>query len=178
MVWVFGSDELYLLAGRELPPAEHYGEFAQIENGIGAVTALRERVRAGLDALPRLDGRRIGVVTGVSMAPLMPELLALLAGVTGAHFELITVENSLFGPTTTTAGLLVGADIRRALAGRHDLDLALIPAECINDNGVFLDEERFLAVRESLPMPVFPSYDFIDVLAHEGQPVLSGRHAA
>src|SRR4051812_40787839 len=31
--WVFGSDELYLLAGRALPPAEHYGDFAQIENG-------------------------------------------------------------------------------------------------------------------------------------------------
>src|SRR5919206_330967 len=26
--WVFGSDELYLLAGRELPGAEHYGDFA------------------------------------------------------------------------------------------------------------------------------------------------------
>ncbi|MCA2992737.1 DUF512 domain-containing protein, partial [Gemmatimonas sp.] len=77
-------------------------------------------------------------------------------------------ENSLFGPTTTTAGLLVGADIRRALADRTDLDLALIPAECINDNGLFLDEEQFIAVRESLPMPVFPSYDFIDALVPEG----------
>src|SRR3954453_2169506 len=27
--WVFGSDELYMLAGRELPGASHYGEFAQ-----------------------------------------------------------------------------------------------------------------------------------------------------
>src|SRR5215216_4763544 len=43
--WVFGSDELYLLAGRELPDPEHYGDFAQIENGVGAVTALRMRVR-------------------------------------------------------------------------------------------------------------------------------------
>jgi putative radical SAM enzyme (TIGR03279 family) len=55
--WVFGSDELYLLAGHELPDAAHYGDFAQIENGVGAVTSLRERVRAGLDRLPRLDGR-------------------------------------------------------------------------------------------------------------------------
>ena len=85
------------------------------------------------------------------------------------------MENSLFGPTTTTAGLLVGADIRRALADRHDLDLALIPAETINDDGLFLDDERFIALRETLPMPVFPSYDFIDVLAFEGEPHLSGR---
>jgi putative radical SAM enzyme (TIGR03279 family) len=166
--WVFGSDELYLLADVPLPDEEHYGEFAQIENGVGAVTSLRARVRDGLDQLPRLDGKRIGVVTGVSMTPLMPELLEQISAVTGARFDLITAENSLFGPTTTTAGLLVGADIKRVLAGRHDLDLALIPAECINDNGLFLDEESFVAVRESLPMPVYPSYDFIDALVPEG----------
>jgi putative radical SAM enzyme (TIGR03279 family) len=165
--WVFGSDELYLLAGRELPDAPHYGDFAQIENGVGAVTNLRGRVRAGLTSLPHMSGRRIGVVTGVSMAPLMPELLDQLAEATGAHFELIRAENSLFGPTTTTAGLLVGADMRRALERHHDLDLALIPAESINDDGLFLDEETFIAVREALPMPVYPSYDFIDVLAGE-----------
>ena len=176
--WVFGSDELYLLSDHPLPAAEHYGEFAQIENGVGAVASLRERVSNGLDELPRLDGKRIGVVTGVSMAPLMPDLLAAISARTGAQFSLIPMENSLFGPTTTTAGLLVGADIRRALADRHDLDLALIPAETINDDGLFLDEERFIALRETLPMPVYPSYDFIDVLTHEGEPQLSGRSAA
>ena len=165
--WVFGSDELYLLAGSPLPSASHYGDFAQIENGVGAVTSLRGRVRAGLTSLPRLTGKRIGVVTGVSMAPLMPELLDQLTAATGACFELIRVENSLFGPTTTTAGLLVGADMRRALTDRFDLDLALIPAESINDDGVFLDDESFITVRESLPMPVYPSYDFIDVLGGE-----------
>ncbi len=168
--WVFGSDELYLLAGRELPGPEHYGDFPQIENGIGAVTALRMRVADGLDELRRLDGRRIGVVTGTSMAALMSPLLAQLAEHTRARFELIVAENSLFGPTTTTAGLLVGADIRRALAGRADLDLALIPAECINQDGLFLDDASFVAVREELPMPVYPSYDFIDVLSLEGEP--------
>jgi putative radical SAM enzyme (TIGR03279 family) len=167
--WLFASDELYLLAGVELPHFDHYGDFSQIENGVGAVTSLRERVRAGLPDLPRLDGRRIGVVTGTSMAPLMPELLTQLRQSTGAEFVLIPTTNSLFGPTTTTAGLLVGADIRRALSGRADLDLALIPAETINDNGLFLDDEQFIAVRESLPMPVYPSYDFIDVLSLEGQ---------
>ena len=169
--WVLGSDELYMLAGRDFPGPEHYGDFAQIENGIGAVTSLRERVREGLSRLPRLEGRRIGVVTGTSMQPLMPPILEQLERQTGAHFEMLSMENSLFGPTTTVAGLLVGADIRRALADRHDLDLALIPAESINENGVFLDDERFITVRESLPMPVYPSYDFIDVLELEGQPV-------
>jgi NifB/MoaA-like Fe-S oxidoreductase len=161
---VFGSDELYLLAGVELPPAEHYGEFDQVENGVGAVAMLRQRVREGAKRLSRHDGRRIGVVTGTSMTPLMPELLDQLHAATGATFELIPVENSLFGPTTTTAGLLVGADIRRALEGRVDLDEALIPAETINDRGVFLDDVTFEEIRSELPMPVRPSYDFIDAL--------------
>jgi putative radical SAM enzyme (TIGR03279 family) len=165
--WVFGSDELYLLAGRELPPAEHYGEFAQIENGIGSITSLRMRVADGLVDLPDLKGTRIGVVTGKAMTNLMPELLEKISAVTGAEFELIPMENSLFGPTITTAGLLVGADIRRALEGRADLDIALIPAETINEDRIFLDDVVFDELRESLPMPVHPSYDFIDVLTGE-----------
>ena len=165
--WVFGSDELYMLAERDLPGPAHYGEFAQIENGVGSVTSLRMRVAAGLERVSRRDGQRIGVVTGTAMAPLMAPLLEKLSAVSGARFELIVAENSLFGPTITTAGLLVGRDIMSALADRHDLDIALIPAETINEDSVFLDDFTLEAVREALPMPIFPSYDFIDVLASE-----------
>jgi putative radical SAM enzyme (TIGR03279 family) len=165
--WVFGSDELYMLAERELPGAEHYGEFAQIENGVGSVTSLRMRIAAGLERLPRRDGQRIGVVTGLAMAPLMQPLLESMREVSGAQFELIVAENSLFGPTITTAGLLVGKDILRALENRRDLDIALIPAETINEDSVFLDDYTLESVRASLPMPIFPSYDFIDILESE-----------
>jgi len=171
--WVFGSDELYMLAERELPAPAHYGEFAQIENGVGAVTSLRMRVAAGIGRVARRDGQRIGVVTGLAMAPLMRPLLERLSDASGAEFELIVAQNSLFGPTITTAGLLVGKDILAALGGRHDLDIALIPAETINEDGVFLDDYSLAIVRESLPMPVFPSYDFIDVLESEASGVLA-----
>jgi len=171
--WVFGSDELYMLAERELPGPDHYGEFAQIENGVGSVTSLRMRVAGGLDRVARRDGQRIGVVTGLAMAPLMEPLLDRLRAVSGADFKLIVAENSLFGPTITTAGLLVGKDILTALSDRHDLDIALIPAETINEDGVFLDDFTLEAVRESLPMPIFPSYDFIDVLQSEWSGVLA-----
>ena len=165
--WVFGSDELYLLAGEELPDPDHYGDFAQIENGIGAITSLRMRVMDGLDELPRLEGLRIGVVTGKATASLMPELIERLHAATGASFTLIPLENSLFGPTITTAGLLVGADIERALLERRDVDIALIPAETLNDDRIFLDDVVFDELRGRLPMPVYPSYDFVDVLAGE-----------
>lgn len=165
--WVFGSDELYLLAEMPLPPEEHYGDFAQIENGVGSITSLRGRVDRGLRKAKRFEGDRIGVVTGSAMAELMPPLLEKLSGATGANFRLIIAENSLFGPTITTAGLLVGADILRALQARTDLDFALIPAETINEDSVFLDDHTLEGVRSRISFPVFPSYDFIDVLESE-----------
>ncbi len=162
--WVYGSDELYLLAERELPAFEHYGDFPQIENGVGALPMLRHRVESGLERLPRLDGKRVVVVTGKSMAPHMPAMLEQIAQVTGASFDLRPTTNSLFGPTVTTAGLLVGADVERALSDSVGADLALIPAECINEDGIFLDDVEFAALRDRMPIPVFPSYDFVDVL--------------
>ncbi len=169
--WVFGSDELYMLAGRDLPGPSHYGDFAQIENGVGAVTSLRMRVADGIGRLGRRDGERIGVVTGLAMAPVMKSLLEDLGEATGAHFELIVAENSLFGPTITTAGLLVGKDILGALRDRLDLAMALIPAETINEDSLFLDDYPLGTLREALPMPIFPSYDFIDVLEQEASEV-------
>jgi putative radical SAM enzyme (TIGR03279 family) len=164
--WVYGSDELYLLARRDLPDAVFYGDFSQIENGVGAVAALRQRVREGIArGLPRLDGTRLGVVTGASMTPLMPALLDALTAATGAQFALLPVENSLFGPTVTTAGLLVSSDIRRALTGAAELDAVLIPAETLNDNGVFLDDVSLDRVRADFAVPIHPSYDFVDILS-------------
>ena len=46
----------------------------------------------------------------------------------------------------------------------------------INDDGIFLDDATFEDVRRALPMPVFPSYDFIDVLQDEGS--LAGAGSA
>ena len=163
--WCYGADDLYLQAGEPLPPAEWYGEFEQRENGVGAVRYLQTRIAAGGPAAG-LAGKRIGVFTGTAMAPLMPMVLAELAGATGANFEIVAVENSLFGQSVTTAGLLPGAALQRALGGRDDLDLALLPAEAVNDDGLLIDGMRVDTVTEGAPMEVRVSYDFADVLCH------------
>jgi hypothetical protein len=75
----------------------------------------------------------------------------------------------LFGKTVTTAGLLVGADIERALHDQRGFDLALFPAETLNDNERFLDDRTLDDVRAALPMPAYPSYDFVDVLAADAE---------
>src|SRR5438874_9077024 len=166
--WCYGADDLYLQAGEPLPEAAWYGEFEQRENGVGAVRYLQTRIAAALAQLPDLSGRRIGVVTGTAMGPLMPQVLADAATATGGRFELIVVENTLFGRSVTTAGLLPAAAIERALAGRTDLDFVLLPAESTNDDLTFIDDVRAEDLAARLPMPVRLSYDFADALTDCG----------
>ncbi len=162
--WCFGSDELYLRAERPLPPAEWYGEFDQRENGVGAVRWLETRIAAARGHLARLAGKRIGVVTGAAMAPLLPPVLAALETDTGARFELVAVENTLFGTAVTSAGLLPGVGIGEALRSRRDLDFVLLPAEAVNDDLRFIDDVDVHDLARDLPMPVRLSYDFADAL--------------
>jgi len=162
--WCYGADDLYLQAGEPLPPAEWYGEFEQRENGVGAVRYLQTRIAAGWDRFEDLAGKRVGVVTGTAMGPLMPQVLADLAAATGARFEVLAVENTLFGSSVTTAGLLPATAIRAALAQRADLDLALVPAEAVNDDQLFMDAVAAHDLAAGLPMPLRLSHDFADAL--------------
>ena len=162
--WVHGADELYLNAGLALPPADWYGDFGQVENGVGSVRFLEQRIAAA-GHLPQLTGRRIGVLTGTAMRRLMPEVLRALAQATGGRFELMVLENDLFGPSVTTAGLLPGRAFQRAMAGRDDLDLALLPAEAVNDDAVFLDDMTWDELVATTHVPLRLSYEFTDALS-------------
>jgi putative radical SAM enzyme (TIGR03279 family) len=166
--WCYGADDLYLQAGEPLPGPEWYGDFEQRENGVGAVRFLQTRIAAAVDRLPDLAGKRIGVVTGRAMGPLMPQVLAEVASTTGGSFELIVVENTLFGPSVTTAGLLPATAIERALVGRTDLDCVLLPAESVNDDLVFMDDIGAHELAARVPIPVHLSYDFADALGELG----------
>jgi NifB/MoaA-like Fe-S oxidoreductase len=163
--WAFGADELYLRAGEPLPPGSWYGDFEQRENGVGAVRYLQAQIAAGRGRYGGWSGKRVGIVTGTAMAPLMPQVVQDLARETGAHIEILPVENSLFGASVTTAGLLPGSAIGEALVSRTDLDATLLPAESVNDDLLFMDDVHVHALAERVPMPLHLSYDFADVMA-------------
>lgn len=164
ITWAYGADELYLRAELELPPASAYGAFDQVENGVGSVRWLQQQVTEGAERLRGWQGRRIAVLTGTSMAPLMPLVMDPLRAATGAEFTLVGVANDLFGPRVTTAGLLPGSALHAALAALPPVDLALIPGEAVNDAGLFIDSMPLTELAARLPMPVRLSRNFIDAL--------------
>jgi putative radical SAM enzyme (TIGR03279 family) len=162
--WAYGADELYLRAALELPPEESYEDFDQVENGVGSVRFLQRRIREAGEQFREWSGHRIGVVTGVSMGPLMPPVLNSLHLASGARFELIVVPNGLFGARVTTAGLLPGASIDSALALHPGLDWALLPGESLNDDSRFIDGMSADELSRRAPFPLHFSKDFRDAL--------------
>ena len=165
--WVYGSDELYMRAGEPFPPADSYDGFEQVENGVGAVRWLESLIESEAHALPKLAGSRVLVLTGTAMGELMPTVIASLERATGGRFECVAVENSYFGPTVTTAGLLPGGALTAALASRRDYDLALLPAEAVNEDGIFVDDTSLASLVAASPVPVRLSYHFTDALGVE-----------
>jgi hypothetical protein len=53
--------------------------------------------------------------------------------------------------------------------------MALLTAECVNDDGLFLDDVPLDELRRELPVPLLLSYDFVDVL---GQGSAFGQNMA
>lgn len=156
--WAYAADELFLAAGRSIPDADYYDDWPLTENGVGAVRQFHDDVRTILAEPPELAGRRIGVATGTRMAEVMAPILGDLAAATGAELRLIAVENRLFGPTVTTAGLLPGADLQAALETATDLDTVLLPAEALNDDDLFIDSMAFATLRDVVPARLVPAY--------------------
>ena len=73
----FCGDELYLLAGRELPPDEFYEEHTQLENGVGMLRLLETEFRSALRLSDEPDYEPFSIATGTSAAPYFERLLKL-----------------------------------------------------------------------------------------------------
>jgi putative radical SAM enzyme (TIGR03279 family) len=147
---VYASDEWYLLAGQEVPPAEEYDGFPQLENGVGLARML-------LDEDLRVSGFRfrVGKVTlvcGTLIAPLLESRAAELSGV---EIEVMPVENRFFGPTVTVSGLLTGRDVVEALRDRNLGDAVFLPRAMFDASGeLTLDDVSPAAIGGALGVRV------------------------
>lgn len=171
--WLYPSDELFLLAGRPVPPASFYDNDAQRENGVGLVRELlddwrRARRRARPAMLAR---RRATLACGASIAPTLGGLAADLAARTGAELQVVAVPNRLFGETVTVSGLLAGADLVASLAGRDLGERVFVPRAMFEAEGrLTLDDMTVDDLARQLGAPVAPVALMSEVLA-----TLAGR---
>ena len=160
--WAYVGDEMYFIAGRELPARDYYDDGSLTENGVGAVRDLFERFESGIASVPALTGRRIAIATGTRMAEVLRPLADRLAAASGAHVEVIAVANRMYGSTVNCAGLLPGADILAAVRGAGAFDAVLHTAEALNDDALFIDGMAFTQLEQGLaPARVIPAHDLI-----------------
>ena len=164
--FVHAADEFVILAGLPIPEPEYYGDFSQVENGVGLVRQWLMQLEGGEGRQKELNTRgikRLLIVTGESFGPVLQEHTRLLqAKVPDLSVEIIPAENKLFGRPVTVAGLLGATDILRETEGRvRPGDLVLIPNECLNPEGLFLDDMTLPDVQSRLGVPVEAHWDSV-----------------
>lgn len=148
--WVWCSDEMYVIADREVPSYESYGDFGQIENGIGLISTFDHGVEEALKEEPTLSGK-FTLVTGKSFEKHLKGWCDKLSARYPLDLDLVAVENDWFGHTITVAGLLTGRDIVKTLKSRgyhHDV---LLPSTTLKEfETVLLDGMSVKEMEEQL----------------------------
>jgi putative radical SAM enzyme (TIGR03279 family) len=168
--FAFLGDEIYLKAGRSVPARKHYGDYPQIEDGIGMVRtftnqfeSLLRRLSSDNGALARPSGRarKISgtIMTGTLFAPVLAKMIARFNQRFAAELHVLPVPNEYFGGDVSVAGLLTGGDflaMRKQVRG----EFAIIPRVALkSDEPIMLDGVRFSELQNQFDVPVH-AYDF------------------
>lgn len=137
------ADEYFVRCGRDFKPADFYGNFSQIENGIGMTSKFISEFTESVYKTALKKRKRVAVVTGVSAVKVIGEMCNLAnSNVENLYAFALPVENKFFGSTVTCTGLLTGGDIAAALKCNSDkFDVAIIPSNTLKEfEDVFLDD--------------------------------------
>jgi len=157
--FVFLGDEIYIMAGVELPPASHYRDFPQIENGVGMVRTFQKQFNRALKAAPpRTASKARGTVcTGKVFYPYLKQAVDRL----GMDLRVLAEESRFWGAGIGVAGLLTGSDFIGSLQGRVYGEFVVLPSESmIGEDYLFLDDLTIKDVESALGVEVIPSgYD-------------------
>ena len=140
---VYASDEFYLLSERQMPDANYYGEFLQLENGVGLWSLL---LKEAIDAIEYEDykletKRKISLVTGTAAFPLITEIVdKCMKKWDNLECKVFEIKNNFFGEKITVAGLVTATDIKEQIKGKDLGQEMLIPSVMLRNEGdMFLD---------------------------------------
>ena len=142
---IYLADEFYIKTNNTIPPSEYYDDYPQLENGIGMA-------RKFLDALESLNVPnyygKVLLVTGTLAYDLI-EKLANKFKEAGINTEAISIKNRYFGDSVEVAALLGGWDLMGLLSVK-DFDLAVLPPDIVNTEGLFIDGCSLNILKETL----------------------------
>ncbi len=154
---VFASDEFYLLAGKPVPPADHYGGFPQTENGVGLIRLFVDSWNEIKSELPRglPSETNLKLVTGELAASVLDPVVNRLNKVENLSVELVAVKNNFFGADVTVAGLLTAADITGQIKVCGNTGAVIVPEAALRSGEpVFLDGPSLDELSHKLGVPV------------------------
>jgi putative radical SAM enzyme (TIGR03279 family) len=153
------GDEIYLKAGDKVPARQHYGNYPQIEDGIGMVRSFHNRFiqigdrlkRKPLRHPQRLNGT---LLTGTLFAPVLQSSINKFNDRFGTRLNVIGVDNNYFGGDVSVAGLLTGGDLL-AVRERLQGDFVLIPKTVLkSDEEIMLDGVTLEQLRKEIGITV------------------------
>lgn len=155
----YPADEFFLKAERELPGYEYFGEYSQLENGVGMMTLLRHEFMQELDQLQGSEKTvSVSIATGVAACGFIGKLVdELKKKWHNLSCSVYAVKNDFFGENITVSGLVTGRDLIAQLKGKPLGDRLLFPASMLRHEGdCFLDDVTPQEVSQQLGVTVCP----------------------
>ena len=161
------SDEYYLRAERQIPSFDFYGNFDQIENGVGLISDFCDNLDYTLsETTPKQLKGNVTMITGTSFAPVLNNEKTKIESKLGLNISVKGVLNTFFGETVTVAGLVVGRDIVDQVKDENT-DVYVIPDNMLREfTTTFLDDTTVIELEQKLEKPVL-------VVAHNGTDVVN-----
>ena len=153
---IMASDEFFLIANEQIPPKKYYGDFLQIEDGIGAIRLLKDSFKSCLKKMKKRikTPSSITIATAKSASILFREFQKEI-NVENLDFQVLEVENRFFGSDINVAGLIVASDIINTIKGK-DIQNLVIPSVMLKKSGngyeeKFLDGMDVDDIRKAIP---------------------------
>lgn len=153
------GDEIYLRGGRRIPGRSHYGDYPQIEDGVGMVRSFADDFRKLVRQLERETWTTVNqsagtIFTGTLFAPELKKMIATLNARFGTRLIVEPLENSYFGGDVSVAGLLTGQDLLQARE-RVSGEFVVIPKQMLKSGeAIMLDGMNMREVSRALDRPV------------------------
>lgn len=131
---IYPADEFFIKAGRELPNADYYDGYPQIDNGVGLVRSFCDEFELKMEHNNSTPVNKfVTLATGTDVYPYISALCQKAEQKYGVKIQVKKIINNFFGETVTVSGLITGGDLYKQLKNIELGDCLLLPYSMISD---------------------------------------------